>query len=61
LDGYLTAEANDAISLVDDDGVAIAGIVAESSAAPTYIFALDSAPSAFGKYTAAGGALVNVV
>ena len=61
LDGYLTAEANDAISLVDDDAAAKTGIVAESSAAPTYVFALDSAPSAFGKYTAAGGAVVNVV
>lgn len=61
LEGYLTAEAGDAVSVVDDDAVAIAGIVAESSAAPTYVFALDSAPSAFGKYTAAGAAEVNVV
>jgi len=60
LEGYLTAEAGQAVVVTDDDGVAIAGIVADSSAAPTYIFALDSTPSAFGKYTDAGGASVTV-
>jgi hypothetical protein len=53
LEGYLTAEAGQAVVVTDADSpvVAINGIVADSSAAPTYIFALDSTPSAFGEYT----------
>lgn len=58
LAGFLTAEAGDPITLTDDDGSTVDGVVADASAAPTYLLALDSATSAFGKYTAAGGSKV---
>ena len=54
LDGYLDVEAGQAVIVTDDDGATDTGIVADSSAAPTYMFALSTAPSAFGKYTLAG-------
>ena len=60
LAGYITAEAGDAIVLTDDDGLTDVGIVADSSNAPTYLLALDTASSAYGKYTAAGASKVTV-
>ena len=46
------------VSVVDDDGVAIGGVIASAAAAPTYTFALNSVSSAFGKYTASGASYV---
>jgi hypothetical protein len=60
LEGFLTAEAGQQIVLTDDDGTTDNGIIADSSAAPTYLLALESAPSAFGKYTQAGSSKVTV-
>jgi len=60
LAGFLTAEAGQEITLVDDAGTGtIAGIVLSSDEAPSYILALASTPT-FGDYTAAGGAKVTV-
>lgn len=61
LTSYLDCDVGDEVVVSDDDGTAIEGIVADASAAPTYVFALESAPSAYGKYTAAGAAVVTVV
>ena len=49
---------NGPVTVTDDDDVAITGVIADASSAPTYTFALVSAPGAFGKYTKAGAAVV---
>jgi len=59
LAGFLTAEAGQAITLVADDAGTIAGIILDSSNAPTYLLGLDSAPT-YTDYTAAGGSKVTV-
>jgi len=58
LSSCLPCETGDAIVLSDDDGTTDNGIIADGSLAPTYVLALESAPSAYGKYTAAGAATV---
>lgn len=48
------------VTISDDDAATDVGIIADASNAPTYTFALATAPSAFGKYTAAGAAFVKL-
>jgi len=58
LAGYLTAEAGDPVTVTADDATTVDGVVADSSAAPTYVIACDSAPAAYTEYTADGGSKV---
>lgn len=56
----LAAGVGDAVTVTDDDGVAVAANIADASAAPTYVFVSSSSFSAYGKYTAAGASKVTV-
>jgi len=58
LASVLPGEEGSLCNVVDDDGAADEGIIADASAAPTYVIALKTAPQAYGKYTAAGAAYV---
>jgi len=59
LAGYLTGQVGDTVTVTDDSSAADDGVIADASAAPTYMFALSSTPAAYTEFTAAGGCSVS--
>jgi len=58
LAGYLTGQVGDTVTVTDDSAATDNGVIADASAAPTYMFALSTTPDAYTEFTAAGGCSV---
>ena len=56
----LTGGVGDAVTVTDDTPTAHSAVIADASAAPTYVFASSSAFSAYTNWTAAGAAKVSM-